>query len=183
MISLLRGVNVGGHHIIRMGELRELYESLGLRLPQTYVQSGNVVFGTREKNTARLAQRIEDALEKHFGFRPEVILRTLVEAREVVSRNPFAKRRGLDPAKLVVTFLGDEPSAETRRQVLAIDADPEEMHFLGRELYVYFPNGMGKSKVWPAITAKLKKAGTARNWNTVLRLLEMAETVEQATSE
>ena len=81
IISLLRGVNVGGHNKIKMEELRALYESLELREPQTYVQSGNVVFSSKERNLATLAGKIEDAIEKKCGFCPEVVLRTVSEMR------------------------------------------------------------------------------------------------------
>ena len=98
VISMLRGVNVGGHNKIKMDALRDLYESLGLRDAQTYVQSGNVVFRTDAKDLAALAKRIEDAIERKFGFRPGVILRTTSDLRDVIARNPFAKRRESTPA-------------------------------------------------------------------------------------
>src|SRR5665811_2227083 len=101
IISMLRGVNVGAHNRIKMDALRALYESLGLRDPQTYVQSGNVVFRTDKRDLVALAKRIEDAIEQGFGFRPTVILRTSGELREVIARNPFAKRRGIEPTKLL----------------------------------------------------------------------------------
>jgi uncharacterized protein (DUF1697 family) len=175
IISMLRGVNVGGHNKIKMDALRDLYESLGLRDAQTYVQSGNVVFRAEAKDFPLLARRIEDAIEKRFSFRPEVTLRTTSDLRDVLARNPFAKRRDLDPGKLIVTFLAAEPNREARDEILKIKAGPEEVHFDGRELYIYFPDGMGRSKLWPAIDKALKKSGTGRNWNTVTKLLEMAE--------
>jgi uncharacterized protein (DUF1697 family) len=178
VISMLRGVNVGGHNKIKMDALRDLYESLGLRDPQTYVQSGNVVFGTDAKNIAPLAKRIEDAIERKFGFRPGVILRTTSELRDAIARTPFAKRRGIDASKLIVTFLAVDPSPEARDEIFRIKADAEEVQIDGRELYVYFPDGMGRSKVWPAIEKALKKSGTGRNWNTVTKLLEIAEKLE-----
>src|SRR5260370_37898439 len=99
IISMLRGVNVGGHNKIKMEALRALYESLRLRDAQTYVQSGNVIFRTDERDVSRLAKRIEDGIERQFGFRPNVILRTAAEVEEVIARNPFAKRRGIWPSK------------------------------------------------------------------------------------
>jgi uncharacterized protein (DUF1697 family) len=179
VISMLRGVNVGGHNMIKMDALRTLYESLGLRNPQTYVQSGNVVFTTREKNVAALATRIEKAIEKEFGFRPPVIVRTPSELRDVIARNPFAKRRGLEPGRLLVTFLAGEPSSEARNQVLALKAEPEELRIVGREVFIYYPNGMARPKIpWTTIERMLKVSGTGRNWNSVTKLLEMAEKLE-----
>ncbi len=179
VISMLRGVNVGGHHKIKMESLRALCESLGLRDAQTYVQSGNVVFRTEERDPVRLTQRIEDKIEKVFGFRPHVISRTPSEMRDVIARNPFLKRRDLDPSQLLIVFLASIPSAELRDKALQVKTGPEELRIDGRELYIYFPNGMGQSKLsYTAIEKKLKTPGTGRNWNTVRKLLEMAEALE-----
>lgn len=179
-ISMLRGVNVGGHNKIPMDALRQLYESLDLLSAQTYVQSGNVVFRTDANDLAVLAKRIEDAIEKRFGFRPGVILRTTAELKEVISRNPFANRREIEPSKLLVNFfLITEPTAEMRSEILRLQVPyPEEVVFGGRELYIYFPDGQGRSKLWPAIDRALKKSATGRNLNTVTKLIEMAEKME-----
>src|SRR5437870_4010669 len=112
IVSMLRAVNVGGHNKIKMDALRALYDSLKLRDPQSYVQSGNVVFRTGERDMARLAKRIEDAIERTFEFRPRVILRTTAELRETIARNPFAKRDEIHPGKLLVMFLASQPSPE-----------------------------------------------------------------------
>jgi len=178
-ISMLRGINVGGHKIVKMESLRAMYESLGLRDAQTYVQSGNVVFRTAARDLAPLAKRIESKIEQTFGFRPGVMLRTSSELREVIRRNPFAKRKGIEPGKLLVTFLAAAPSPEAREKMLGIPAHPEELCIEGREVFVYYPNGMGRSKLSPALIEKtLKTSGTGRNWNTVTTLLEMAEKLE-----
>lgn len=179
IISMLRGVNVGGHHKIKMDALRGLYESLKPRDAQTYIQSGNVVCRTEEQDLALLAQRIENAIERGFDFRPGAILRTSSDLREVIASNPFRTRRGIDPSKLVVIFLASDPGPEARDKVRRITADPEELRMVGRELYIYFPNGMGRSKLSPAVIEKmLKTPGTGRNWNTVRKLLEIAERLE-----
>jgi uncharacterized protein (DUF1697 family) len=136
VICLLRGVNVGGHNMIKMDVLRALCESIGHLDVQTYVQSGNVVFQTKDRDAAKLAATIEDAIEKKHGFRPDVILRTAAEMREVIARNPFAKRKDIEPGKLIVTFLDSEPAAETKVAILALKPDPEEIRMNGRELYV-----------------------------------------------
>src|SRR5271166_4847500 len=103
IICLLRGINVGGSNKISMQALREICLALKLRGPQTYIQSGNVVFGTSERDLDKLAKRIEDCIEKGHGFRARVILRTFAEMRDVVARNPFASRKGLEPGKLIVS--------------------------------------------------------------------------------
>jgi uncharacterized protein (DUF1697 family) len=181
IISMLRGVNLLSHNRIKMDALRALYESLGFRDAQTYVVSGNVVFRTKARNLTALAKRIEDAIERSFGFRPRVILRTPSDLKDVVARNPFRTRRGIEPSKLLVTFLESHPAAEALEQVLKIKADPEELHIDGREVYIYFPNGMGRSKLsWVTVEKKLKISGTGRNWNSVTKLLEIAQRLEAA---
>jgi uncharacterized protein (DUF1697 family) len=177
-ISLLRGVNVGGHNRIKMEPLRDLYESLGLRNVQSLLQSGNVIFKAKERDLVRLTTRIGNGIERTFGFRPGVIVRTLSDLRDVIARNPFATRSGIDPSKLLVTFLAGDPRAEARDKVLAIKADPEELHIHGRELFIYFPNGIARPKLSVALLERtLKTPGTGRNWNTVTKLLEIAESL------
>ncbi len=178
---MLRGVNLPRHNRIKMAALRDLCESLKLFNPQTYVQSGNVIFGTEERDLAALTKRLENAIERSFGLRPDVIVRTTPEMRSVVARNPFARRRGIEPGKILVDFLAGDPRPEARNDILTIKTDPEELHIDGRELYIYFPNGIGRSKLsWPAIERALKTTGTARNWNTVTRMLQMAEKLESS---
>ena len=179
VISMLRGVNLAAHNRLKMDALRALYESLGLQNPQTYVQSGNVIFKTKERDLVRLATKIEDGIERSFGFRSDVILRTPSDLRGVIARNPFAKRRGIEPDRLLVTFLAADPGPEARGKILQLKADQEEVKVEGRELYIYFPNGMARPKLsWPTILKIAKQTGTGRNWNTVTKLLEMAEKLE-----
>jgi uncharacterized protein (DUF1697 family) len=179
LISLLRGVNVGGHHKVKMDDLRALYESLGFEDVQTHINSGNVLFRTGGRDLVRLRQRIEDAIESACGFRCDVILRTPSDLRQVIATNPFSARPGMDASKLAIHFLAADPSAAAREQVRAIDAAPEELHIDGRELYIYFPNGMARPKLsMPLLEKTLKTPGTSRNWNTVRKLLEVAEKLE-----
>jgi uncharacterized protein (DUF1697 family) len=179
LISMLRGVNVGGHNKIKMDALRALYESLNLESPRTYVQSGNVIFCTKEKNSAALAKKIQSAIERKFGFRPEVILRTTDEMRAAIAASPFTDRN-LEPGKTVVTFLAGDAGPEASAKLLALTDHPEELHLLGRELHIYFPDGMGKSKLpWPKIEKLLATPGTARNWNSVTKMMAIAEEMEK----
>ncbi len=179
LISMLRGVNLGAHNRIKMDALRALYESLKLEDARTYVQSGNVIFRSKEKNQAQLGKKIQDAIEKKFGFRPEVILRTTDELRKAIAASPFAKRTELEPGKILVTFLAGEPGPDAHANLAKLKEHPEELHLKGREMYIYFPDGAGKSKLpWSQVERLLKVTGTARNWNSVTNMLAMAEEME-----
>ena len=178
MIALLRGINVGGNNILPMERLRAICASLGLQDAQTLLQSGNVVFRTALRDPAALAARMEDAIEQAFGFRPAVILRTAPELQDAMARNPFSAREGIEPNRLLVLFLAGHPAAEARQKALAIKADPEELHINGRELFIYFPNGMGRPKLSVAqVERTLKVPGTGRNWNTVMKLMQIAQSL------
>jgi uncharacterized protein (DUF1697 family) len=127
----------------------------------------------------RLCQRIEKAIERTFSFQVRVILRTTSDLRSVIAKNPFAKRRGIDPSRLLVTFLASEPSREACEKVRTIEAAPEELMIEGRELYIYFPNGLARPKLSiPRLEKTLQTSGTGRNWNTVTKLFEIAEAME-----
>jgi uncharacterized protein (DUF1697 family) len=179
VIAMLRGVNVGGHNRMKMDVLRNLCGSLDLRDAQTYVQSGNVVFQTKERNLVSLAKKIREAIEKKIGVAPEVVLRTTSELRAVIANNPFAGVKDIEAGKLLIDFLASDPGDEARKSVLAIKTDPEKLHAQGRELYIYFPNGAGRSKLsWAALEKMLKTPGTTRNWNSATKLLAMAKELE-----
>ena len=179
IISMLRGVNVGGHNKIKMDQLRAVYQSLGFRDAQTYIQSGNVVCRAEKRDVATACARIEQGIERSFGFRPSVIVRTAPELREVIVRNPFAKRSGIDGSRLLVAFLASSPAADALDKVLKMKCEPEELRVSGRELFIYYPDGMARPTL-PLATVErsLKIAFTGRNWNTVRKLLEMAEALE-----
>jgi uncharacterized protein (DUF1697 family) len=178
-IALLRGVNLQSYNRIKMDALRTVCESIKLRDVQTYIQSGNIVFRSKETNEVKLAERLERAIEAEFGCRPPVILRTTSQWKEAMARNPFASRSGIEPAKLLVHFLAGDPGKEAREKAGAIPAAPEELHMFERELFIHFPNGMARPKLsMPAVERALKITGSGRNWNTVLKLLEMAELLE-----
>jgi uncharacterized protein (DUF1697 family) len=180
LISMLRGINLGSHNRIKMDALRALYESLKFENPRSYVQSGNVVFRTKEKNSPQLAKKIQKAIEKECGCSPEVILRTPEEMRKAVGANPFPEQIKKEPGKVLVTFLAGEPPLDAKANLDKFKDFPEQLRLKGRELYIYFPNGAGRSKVpWSAVDKLLHVTGTARNWNSVLALLGIAEEMEQ----
>jgi uncharacterized protein (DUF1697 family) len=180
-IAMLRGVNVGGNNMIKMEVLREICTALKFRGAQTYVQSGNVVFACDERDAAVVEKKLAAAIEKKMKFRPGVMVRTAEEVRAAVARSPFAKRRGINPKALLVTFLTGEPDAEGLKAARAMKTEPEELHIFEREAYSYFPNGMARPKiVWTKVEKMLKVSGTGRNWNSVNALLKMAEEMEAA---
>lgn len=182
VISLLRGINLGPHNRIKMDALRAVYESLGLRDVETYVQSGNVVFRTAARSLDPLARKIEAAIADAHGVRTFSVLRTCDEWRDVIARNPFAGRNGIDPAKLLVSFLAGKPTSEACTKARAVPAGTEELCIDGRELYIYFPDGLARPKLsMTAVEKALATSGTGRNWNTVTKLLEIAERLEKAS--
>lgn len=178
-VSMLRGVNVGGHNQIKMEALRALYRSLGLRDAQTYIQSGNAIFGADDADSAPLARRIADGIERRFGFRPGVVVRTSSDLRKAVAGNPFPAQAAADPGRLVIVFPDADASQEAKDKALRINVGPEVLRIAGREIYIYYPNGQGRSKLTlPLVEKALGTSGTARNWNTVAKLLDMAERLE-----
>lgn len=181
LVALLRGVNVGGHHLIRMGDLRSLCLSLGLRNPATYLQSGNVVFHAPMADNGLLATRLAEAIGASHGFRPAIVLRSAKQLQAIVDANPFAGRPEAAPQKLAVTFYQQAPAAAALQRVRALAIGPEELFLHAAEMYVFYPNGMGRSKFPAAAVDKiLGTSCTARNWNTVLALLDMAVRAEAA---
>ena len=171
-IALLRGINVGGHHIVPMAELRELCERLGCGDVTTYIQSGNVVFTANASLVSGLAEVIADGIEERFGFRVPVMLRTAAEMANVVARNPFAGRG--EPMTLHVGFLDPAPTEEAIAVIDRRRIEPDEFDVVGRELFLYLPDGMGKSKLTNAFFNAFRTRWTVRNWRTVNKLADLA---------
>ena len=175
-VSLFRGINVGGNRIVPMIELKSLHEALGLRDVVTYIQSGNVVFSSDEADPAQLSQRIDEGFAQKFGFRSQVIVRTLAELEETIANNPFQNSLEKEPKSILALFLSSRPESAALEDLKKSYSGPEEMYLIGQELFIYYPDGMGRSKLTlPLIEKKLKTVGTGRNWNTVLRLREMMQ--------
>lgn len=175
-VSLFRGINVGGNHKIKMDELKEMHESLGLRDVLPYIQSGNVVFTSDDADPVRLRRQIEDGFEKKFGFHAEVIVRTSDELRDIIEKNPFQGQQSKESKWVVVMFLAAHPDNKAQEDLLKTYVGPEELFIIGKELYIYYPQGIGRSKLSGSfIEKKLKTSGTARNWNTILKLQELIQ--------
>jgi uncharacterized protein (DUF1697 family) len=174
-ISILRGINVSGQKKIKMTALKALYEALGLEGVQTYIQSGNVVLTSPESDPSKLASAIGEAIEREFGYRVTVLVRSVVDWQSVAGNNPFHERPGIDPGELHVTFLDGPPDGESLDALNAVDAGPDEARVVGREVYLHCPNGYGRTKLSNAfLERKLGRPATTRNWNTVNKLLELA---------
>lgn len=174
-IALLRGINVGGHKIVKMDRLRKAFQELGFADVATYVQSGNVVFKSPKKASADLSRKIEEMLLRRFSMSVPVIVRTAEEIGEVLTNNPFLKERDTDVAGLHVTFLSLTPQKAAIKGLDAIAAGPDRFHCHGQEIYLHCPNGFGGTKLSINAFEKVLAVGaTTRNWNTVNKLYEMA---------
>jgi uncharacterized protein (DUF1697 family) len=163
-IALLHAVNVGGTGKLAMAELQALCRKAGFADVRTYIASGNVVFGSDSSVTkvkAELEKRLQAALGKPVG----VALRTAAEMSAILKANPFPKA---PPNYTVAIFLGEKPPSDALKH--AVGAVGEEMRLGQREIYVHYPDGQGRSK----LRIPAAKSGTARNMNTVAKLVEMA---------
>ena len=167
-VGLLRGVNVGGKNSVPMAQLRALLSSLGHSAVTTYIQSGNIVF-TSEKPVTPTS--LETAIATEFGVKIVVMLRTPGELTKIVKTNPFAS---VDRSKVHVGFMTAQPPAATVAQLDPEPFLPEEFLIKGTELYVYLPNGMGRTKLMAYLGRQLNVPITVRNWNTVMKLVELA---------
>jgi uncharacterized protein (DUF1697 family) len=174
-VSLLRGINVSGHKIIKMEQLRKSFEALGLGDVQTYVQSGNVVFKAPKQSSERLSSQIREKIARDFGFSVPVIIRSSEEVRRAIENNPFLKQRGIDSSKLHVTFLSKAPEKDRLKALEALPTKPDQFRCSGTEVYLYCPDGYGRTKLSNnALERVLGVTATTRNWNTVNKLYEMS---------
>jgi uncharacterized protein (DUF1697 family) len=173
-VALLRGINVGGHQRIRMGDLRVLIEGLGHESVETYLQSGNVVFRSRRKSTTSLAEGLEQAIADELGLTVKVLVRRGDEIAAVVAGTPFGDRNA-DSKQLHVAFLSAAPGAAAAKRIDAAQFAPDELAVVGREVYLHYPNGYGRTKLTNAVLERrLGVAATTRNWRTVTALADLA---------
>jgi uncharacterized protein (DUF1697 family) len=172
-IALLRAVNVGGRSL-KMGDLVAFARDLGLDNPGTLLQSGNLLFESPDRGDAALEKRLETEAENRFGFRVDFMVRSAAEWRALINANPFPKAARDDPAHLVVMPLKAAPADGGLQALRTAIKGPEAVEIVGRDAYLSYPAGIGRSKLTIGIIEKkLGVRGTGRNWNTVLKLAEM----------
>ncbi len=176
-IALFSGINVGGNRIVKMEALRGLFADLGYADAATYVQSGNVVFASRE-SPAKAAARIESAFEKEFGFHSVVVTRPAAEWQAMIDANPFTAEAD-DPTKVHVLVLANEPTGAAFAALEAEDTLGDAWARGEGVIYLHTPNGLGRSKFAARIGRLIKVHYTQRNWRTVLALRDLAEKVAE----
>jgi uncharacterized protein (DUF1697 family) len=173
-IFLLRGINVGGNNMVAMADLRALLSKMGFADVKTLLQSGNVVFSGAKKSPAALERELEAALDKTLKLKIDCHVRTGDEWRHLIEGNPFPSEAKKDPARLVVTCYKSPLDPAKVKAAQAAITGPEKLRAEGRHLYMTFPDGQGNSKA-AIIVGRMLGNGTARNWNTVLKLAALCD--------
>jgi uncharacterized protein (DUF1697 family) len=174
-IALLRAINVGGHAKVGMAELRDLIATLGYKDVRSLLQTGNLVFHGDARKATDLERLLEVEAERRLGLATDVMVRTAQEWAAVLARNPFPAEAKRDPGHLVVQFAKEAPKAKAVDDLRAAISGREAVQADGKHLYVVYPDGLGRSKLTTKlIEGKLGTRVTGRNWNTVLKLAELA---------
>ena len=173
-VALLRGINVAGKNILPMKDLAQMFANTGCSNVRTYIQSGNVIFDTRA-SAPKIAAAITTEIEKRYGYRVPLVLRTSEQLIKTILGNPFLKA-GANEKALHVYFLAHSPNAAAIAALDPARSTPDAFHVIGQEIYLNLPNGMGRSKLTNAyFDSKLSTTFTARNWATILKLAEMMQ--------
>ncbi len=174
IIALLRAINVGGT-AVAIADLRALVAGQGFSDVASYIASGNLVFTVDGRSTEEFETLFEAEAVKQLGLTTEWILRTADEWAAILAANPFPDFAEEAPSKLLVTMFKTTPNPGGLAAVRAKASLGEDMELIGRELFVTFPEGAGRSKLGSAAAWKpLKAPGTSRNWNTMIKLADMA---------
>lgn len=175
-ISLLRGINVSGQKLIKMDALKQMFSELNFKNIQTYIQSGNVIFQNKELEHERLEKTIADKILERFGFEVPVMVRDLDDLSVVLKNNPFVTKRNENITKLHVTFLSKLPEQTDIAKINADQYLPDEFILTGSTIYLFCPNGYGRTKLNNTFfESKFKAIATTRNWKTIKELYSIAE--------
>jgi uncharacterized protein (DUF1697 family) len=175
-VALLRAINLGSHNKIAMADLKALFADLGMHEPITLILSGNVVFGSRERSAARLESLLESATAKALGVTTDYFVRTAESWIASIAANPFPKEARANPGHLVMMCLKDPPRKAAVTALHAAIKGREDAQVKGAHAYLVYRDGIGRSRLTTATVEKaLGTRGTARNWNTVLKLAAMLE--------
>lgn len=178
-IALLRAINVGGNSKIAMADLKAMFVDLGIDNPQTLLQTGNLVFQTTKSTCDKLEAKLERALAERFELTTDVFVRTADEWRHVIAANPFAKEAANDPSHLLIMPLKTAPAKQVVQALQTAIHGREKVAAVGRELFIVYPDGIGRSKLTnKLIESKLGTRGTGRNWNTSVKLEQLAKSVD-----
>ena len=170
-VALLRAVNVGGTAAVKMADLKAMAGDMGFDAVQTVLQSGNLVFRAASGKDRGLESRIEAELERRFKLKTTVIVRSAGAWAKLVDGNPFGAEAKADPSHLLVMPLNAEPAAGAEAALQAKIKGREEARVVGDVAYIVYPDGIGRSKLTIAVIERaLGVVGTARNWNTVMKL-------------
>ena len=172
-IALIRGINVGGSHLLPMKDLKLLFEQHGCAEVKTYIQSGNVVFRSTDANAGRLARRVTAAVAKARGFEPRVLVLTPTELERAAAGNPF-READENPTSVHLFFLAQAAKDADLKSMNALKTATERFVLKGRFLYLHTPDGLGSSKLAARAERLLGVDATARNWRTVTTLLELS---------
>jgi uncharacterized protein (DUF1697 family) len=173
-VALFRGINVGGRNLLPMKELTSVLTDLGARDVKTYIQSGNAVFVSPEKDVARLANSIGREIKKGRGFEPHVLLLGLDDIERAMRKNPFPEA-ATDPSTLHAGFLASAPEKPNLKALESLKSESERFRLVDRVFYLHAPEGIGRSKLAANIERLLGVPMTDRNWRTVCKIREMAE--------
>lgn len=174
-ISILRGINVSGQKLVKMDALKNMYEKLSFENIQTYVQSGNIIFSSEQCDVKNLEKTISSQIKSDFGFEVPVIVLNVETLKIIIEDNPFAKDTSKDISFLHVTFLADNPILIDKESILDKKLSNEEIEFTSKAIYLYCPNGYGKTRLNNNfLETKLKVTATTRNWKTTIELLKLA---------
>jgi uncharacterized protein (DUF1697 family) len=166
-----------GHNSLKMADLSDLYRKLGFNDAETYIQSGNVIFnGVDDLTATETALNIEKAILQRFNYNIPVMIRTVEEVRSIISVSPFLAEENFEPSKMAVIFLYEKATEAQIQKVSGINYPPDKFKITGREIFIYCPNGFGRSRLYTNFfEKKMGVTGTARNWKTITTILDIAE--------